>query len=74
MKHLEIGIDGNCIYVGLGNLPEPDSKFHFREIEKDSVIKRVPSMQDQRYAAYEEWCALYPEEGRLPFELRKDET
>lgn len=66
MKRLEIGIDGNCIYVGLGFLPEPDSKFVFVEIDNR---KEAPPMQGQRNAAYEQWCEKFPEEGRLPYEV-----
>lgn len=66
MERLEIGIDGNCIYVGLGILPEPESKFHFMDIDN---AETAPSLNVQRLQAYNEWCEKFPEEGRLPFDI-----
>lgn len=66
MKRLEIGIDGNCIYAGLGELPEPEAKFIFTEIDASPTSK---SLKSQALTAYDKWCEKYPEEGRLPFDM-----
>lgn len=69
MKRLEMGIDGDSVFVGLGNLYELDAKFHFKKIDNSN---EAPSILSQQKLAYEEWCDLFPEEGRLPFDIILD--
>jgi len=66
MRRLEIGIDGNCIYVGLGDLPVKDSEFVFVEIDNS---ENAPDMRRQMDSAYEKWCETFPDKGRLPFDV-----
>lgn len=66
-KRLQVGIDGNAIYVGLGELY--DGKYIFETIIKDDPFKSdIKSIRGQANDLIEKWLKEYPEEGRLPFD------
>lgn len=63
MERLTVGIDGNCIYVGLGDLPTGD--FLFKELEEGP---EAMNPREQSRNLIEDWYQKYPQHGRLPFD------
>lgn len=60
-KRLVVGMDGTHIYVALGQ--PPVWKSHFLQLRKN------PSKRTQVRIAVDQWYELYPEEGKLPFDV-----